>query len=63
MMAKKGRPEKVSRPYGIEFKVKGEKGPITTQKWFQNRSDRDRNFADLKNQFGTRLISSKRIGK
>jgi hypothetical protein len=47
----------------MEFKVKGSKGPIRTERWYANRSDRDRAFAALKSEFGTRLISSKRLGK
>lgn len=54
---------KAERPYGMEFKVKGTRGPIRTERWYTNRSDRDRAFAALKSEFGTKLISSKKLGK
>ena len=57
-----GRRKKVARPYGMRFVVTGPNGPITTEKWFENRSDRDRNFAALKTDFGTRLLKSKKLG-
>jgi hypothetical protein len=63
MSGKKGQGRKVERPYGMKFRVKGLTGPITTEKWFENRSDRDRAFGALKSDFGTKLISSKKLGK
>jgi hypothetical protein len=54
---------KAEKPYGVQFRVKGPRGPITTEKWFSNRSDRDRAMAALKGEFGDRLLWSKRIGK
>lgn len=54
---------RAERPYGIELKVKGSTGPIRTERWYANRSDRDRAFAALKHELGTKLISSKKLGK
>lgn len=50
-------------PYGMEFKLKGPFGPIRTERWYENRSDRERAFAALKGEHGAKLISSKRLGK
>lgn len=63
MPGKQGQGKKVARPYGLSFKVKGSNGPINTEKWYTNSSDRNREFASLKNRFGTNLLSSKKLGK
>lgn len=51
------------RPYGMRYVVKGLNGAITTEKWYANRSDRDRDFAALKTRFRTNLLKARKIGK
>lgn len=53
------------RPYGIRFAIKNPGGgrPIVTERWYANRSDRDRAFALLPKDHGARLMKSKKIGK
>lgn len=63
MVGRKGQGRKVERPYGLWFEVKGERRPIRTEKWYENRSDRERDFAALRARFGTNLLKSKRLGK
>lgn len=58
-----GRGRNVPRRYGIKFKVKSPTGPITTEKWYENQSDRNREHAALVSQFGDRLIWSKKLNR
>lgn len=58
---RKGAGRKVARPYGLWLKVKGPNGPIRTERWYENRSDRDRAFAALPGEFGTRLLGSGKL--
>lgn len=52
---------KSERPYGLWFRLKGTTGPIRTERWYANRSDRDRAFASLKDEHGTKMLSSGKI--
>jgi len=63
MTGRKGQGRKVERPYGLKFKVKGPNGPIVTEKWYENRSDRERDFHALRGRFGTKLLKAQRLGK
>lgn len=49
--------------YGLWFKIKGPRGPIRTEKWYQIRLDREREFASLPGQHGEKLIGYGRLGK
>lgn len=54
---------KAEKPYGMWFKLKGPKGPIRTERWYSLRSDRDRAFAALKGEHGTKLLGSGKLGR
>lgn len=49
--------------YGLWFRLKGPKGPIRTEHWYQNRSDRERALASLKGAYGDKFLDSGRLGK
>lgn len=54
--------KKVARPYGFYIKVKGLKGPIRTEHWYENRSDRDRNLDAMRTAKKEVLIDSGKLG-
>lgn len=63
MPGKKGQGRKEERPYGLWFKLKSPFGPIRTERWYTNASDRNRAFAALPHEHGTKLLKSGKLGK
>lgn len=63
MPGKRGQGRDKARPYGMWFKLKSPSGPIRTERWYANASDRNRAFAALKHEHGTKLLESGKLGK
>ncbi len=63
MTGRKGQGRKVERPYGLWFEIEAKRRNIRTEKWYENRSDRERDFNALRRIHGTKLLRAKRLGK
>lgn len=63
MSGKKGQGRSVARPYGLWIRVKGPEGPIRTEKWFENSSDRNRDLDRLRAQHRATMLGSGKLGK
>lgn len=55
----------VDRPYGFWVRVKGERGPIRTEQWFENRSDRERTMDTIvkRHRKSGTLLGHGRLGR
>lgn len=62
MSGRKGQGKKVARPYGFYIKVKGPNGPIRTEHWYENRSDRNRNLDAMQRAKKEILLDSGKLG-